>query len=58
MSNIKKNKIMKKEYIKPFAKVKVVEMIVMAADSLGINQSGTAPNTSGQAKEFFDFFEE
>ena len=49
---------MKKEYIKPFSKVKVVEMIVMAADSVGIDQSISAPNTSAGAKEYFDFFEE
>jgi hypothetical protein len=49
---------MKKEYIKPFAKVKVVEMIVMAAESLGIDPSVSKPNTSGGAKEYFDFFDE
>ena len=49
---------MKKEYIKPFAKVKVVETILMEATSVVIDQSTTAPNTSGGAKEFFDFFEE
>ena len=55
MSNIKMKKIMKKEYIKPFAKVKVVEMIVMAAESLPIDPTGSSNYPSAGAKEFFDF---
>ncbi len=50
---------MKKEYIKPFAKVKVVELTVMQDTfSIAIDQSVTPadPSNAG-AKEIFDFFE-
>lgn len=57
MSNIKQNNIMKKEYIKPFAKVKVVEMVVMQEASLLINSSGSGTYENAGAKEFNDFFE-
>lgn len=57
MSNIKQNNIMKKEYIKPFAKVKVVEMVVMQEASLPINSSASGTYGNAGAKEFNDFFE-
>lgn len=58
MSNIKQNKIMKKEYIKPFAKVKVLEAIAILAGSetMGL-KSGNADPSNANAKEFNDFFE-
>jgi hypothetical protein len=49
---------MKKEYIKPFAKVKVVETILMDAASLVINTSDPdVLNSDGQAKEFEDLLD-
>ena len=48
---------MKKEYIKPFAKVKVVEMVVMQEASLLINSFGSGTYENAGAKEFNDFFE-
>ena len=58
MSNIEKNLVMKKEYIKPFAKVKVVETILMDAASLVINTSDPdVLNSDGQAKEFEDLLD-
>ena len=46
---------MKKDYIKPFVKVKVLDSELC----LGIN-SGADPRdgSEAQAKEFFDFFED
>lgn len=46
---------MKKDYIKPFVKVKVLDSELC----LGIN-SGAEPQDAGnaQAKEFFDIFED
>ena len=58
MSNIKQNNIMKKEYIKPFAKVKVVEMVVMQEASLLINSEGSGSYENAGAKECFDIFED
>jgi hypothetical protein len=47
---------MKKEYIKPFAKVKEVEMVVMTVASMLIDVTATEQDPSGaHAKEFFDF---
>ena len=52
MSNIQKNLIMKKEYIKPFAKVKEVDMVVMQAASETWNmKSGGADPSGASAKE-------
>lgn len=57
MSNIKMKKIMKKEYIKPFAKVKVVEMVIMDGASITLDPSGEGDYPSAGSKEYFDFFE-
>lgn len=47
---------MKKEYIKPFAKVKVLEAIAILAGSetMGL-KSGNADPSTADAKELFDF---
>lgn len=51
---MKKNLVMKKDYIKPFVKVKVLDSELC----LGVN-SGAAARDAGDAdaKEFYDFFE-
>lgn len=49
---------MKKEYIKPFSKVKSVELIVMQAASETFKLTdGNADPSGASAKEFNDFFE-
>lgn len=58
MSNIKQNKIMKKEYIKPFVKVKELESIAILAGSETMGKSsGSADPSTASSKEFYDFFE-
>ena len=55
MSNIKQNKIMKKEYIKPFVKVKVLDTDLCQIPF----GSAVIDPQSADSKEIFDFlFEE
>ena len=56
MSNIKQNKIMKKDYIKPFVKVKVLDTDLCQIPIVG---SVFVDPSEANSKEIFDYiFEE